>query len=148
MNGLNSSHLVFNIIGQMVKLLRIFQNEKTFCNDITFIQFCVLDTVYKGDKITLSCIGHELEIDKSTASRLLDPLVEKGFIVRVKSDCDSRSMVLNLTDSGFAVYEKVWTCFNEFTEKITDEIKPGQKNKLLSDIHSFLLKMNHNMNLK
>ena len=48
-----------------------------------------------------------LKIDKSGVSRSVEELVKKGFVTREASKTDRRSVVLELTESGKARFEKI-----------------------------------------
>jgi len=63
-----------------------------------------------------------LAVDKSTTTRLLNPLVKQGLIRRDKSKKDQRAVDLTLTEKGQGTHGKVWTCIEGFVQAINGGI--------------------------
>lgn len=72
------------------------------------ISMAVLRTLYAIDslrleKISVGDVASELEVDASTASRLVETAVANGYALRNPSPDDRRKSVLNLTETGRAI---------------------------------------------
>lgn len=65
---------------------------------------------YKGEdgrrEVTVGTVAERLGIDPSRASRLVSELVDKGYVRRVASQKDSRRIVLEATEKGWAFGEE------------------------------------------
>lgn len=59
-----------------------------------------------GREVTVGTVAERLHIDPSRASRLVSELVDKGYIRRVASQTDSRRIVLEATEKGWAFGEE------------------------------------------
>jgi DNA-binding MarR family transcriptional regulator len=57
-------------------------------------------------EVTVGTVAARLGIDPSRASRLVSELVDKGYIRRVASQADSRRIVLEATEKGWAFGEE------------------------------------------
>ncbi len=99
---------LLELIAEMSKATRIFQQESVFCEGITFNQFTILDQMAKtGGEIPLSELHGRLEVEKSTTTRLVAPLLKKGLVEKNRSKKDSRAANLSLTKEGRETLDRV-----------------------------------------
>jgi MarR family transcriptional regulator, 2-MHQ and catechol-resistance regulon repressor len=92
------------------ELLRMFQfrdRERICCHDISVTQCYALEALVEGDGLTLNELAARLYLDKSTASRVVDALVAKGYASRVPHATDGRAVALTPTPSGRRLYERI-----------------------------------------
>jgi DNA-binding MarR family transcriptional regulator len=68
--------------------------------DLTQQQLRYLQVISRMKNPTLTELARELDLTKPTVTVLADKLVEKGYIRRVKSDKDRRSMHLHIDKKG------------------------------------------------
>lgn len=61
--------------------------------------------VSQGDNVTVGAVAEYLDIDPSTASRLVGQAIDAGFVSRRASPVDARRAQLQLTDAGRRVKE-------------------------------------------
>jgi DNA-binding MarR family transcriptional regulator len=59
-----------------------------------------------GDDVTVGAVAEYLDIDPSTASRLVGHAIDAGFVSRHASPVDARRAQLQLTDAGRRVKER------------------------------------------
>jgi DNA-binding MarR family transcriptional regulator len=90
-------------------------------NDLTRKQFHYLQVIIRMKNPALSELARELGITKPTVTVLVDKLVEKGYVRRVKSDDDRRSMHLHLNKKG----NKINTLREIAHNRIAEKIKSG-----------------------
>jgi DNA-binding MarR family transcriptional regulator len=69
----------------------------------------------------LSNIHSILKVDKSTTTRLLSPLLNEGFINKIKSEENHRSFTLSLTEKGISIHKQTSDCIKEFLSEISLE---------------------------
>ena len=100
---------LLDLIAQLSRATRIFQQESAFCAGVTFSQFFILDQVAAtGGRLALAELHSALEVEKSTTTRLVAPLVKQGLVSRRRSRQDSRAVELSLTPQGREVLKTVW----------------------------------------
>jgi len=75
--------------------------------NITSSQFMVVVGIAHKRAHTLTEFCDFLGYDSGAMKRLLDRVEEKGMIRRVRSEEDRRSQILELTESGKALYPKI-----------------------------------------
>ena len=99
---------LLGLIAEMSKTTRIFQQGSTFCEGITFTQFNILDQLAKaGGRLSLAELHGHLEVEKSTTTRLVAPLVKSGLVAKERSKTDSRATVLRMTREGRETWDRV-----------------------------------------
>lgn len=74
---------------------------------ITSAQFRVVVGIAHERASTLSEFARFLDIDTGAMKRLLDRVEDKGWIRRVRCPNDRRTLILELTDDGRAIYPKI-----------------------------------------
>jgi DNA-binding MarR family transcriptional regulator len=121
---------VLSLVSDLCQVVRFCRQDAIFCEDVTFTQFIILDEVAKKKMLKMLELHQILAVDKSTTSRLVNPLVQQGLIERKISDHDSRAVNLRLTPAGRKVHRKVWLCLEGFVSAIEGRI-PEKKKKLV-----------------
>ena len=80
-------------------------------------------------------------MDKSTTTRLVNPLVKQGLVLREKSEHDSRAVNLKLTEEGESVRKNVWACLSRFVDVIQTEIPKEKREQVCEAVRIFLRAM-------
>ena len=80
-----------------------------------------------------------LSVEKSTTTRLVNPLIQKGLLRRNKTQNDSRAAKLVLTEEGIKVHQKVWSCLTDFFQKVNRNIPEKTKDDVLKSVETFIL---------
>ena len=124
---LSSDRHMLSIISALSRAIRCCQQEDTFCENVTFTQFTILDAVGKTGTLRLSDLHNIPVVEKSTTTRLVAPLVNQGLIVRKKSQQDSRAITLQLTDEGKAVLKRVWVCLSRLFNAIEESLPEDKR---------------------
>lgn len=78
-----------------------------------------------------------LKIDKSGVSRSVEELVKKGFVIREPSKTDRRSVVLKLTESGKARFEKIEKDMYIEFKKVFSMIGKSDQDKVLEALRIY-----------
>ncbi|MCE5346057.1 MAG: MarR family transcriptional regulator [Bacteroidales bacterium] len=87
-------------------------------NDLTHQQLHYLRVIVRMQNPSISEIASELKLTKPTVSVLIDKLVAKGYIVRVKSDEDRRCMHLHVSEKGMQINSILEMARERLTEKV------------------------------
>ncbi len=96
-------------IQQFREIIRIFereiflQNTASCCNGVSLSQCHTLLEIEKNNKISVSELAQNMQLDKSTVSRTVDGLVKMDMVDRVIPDENRRKAILNLTEEGKTV---------------------------------------------
>lgn len=60
----------------------------------------LLERLEFGRPVSVSVLAEQLAVRPSTVSKMLDRLIEKGFVQRINSDGDARRTMVLLTETG------------------------------------------------
>lgn len=72
-------------------------------------QFRAMVMIANEPEKSLSCVAEHLALSLPTTSRIIQGLVNKGFLKRHDSTDDRRKMVLGITAKGQAVLNVAWS---------------------------------------
>ena len=122
----------------MAQVTRCCRQDVAFCEDVTFHQFMILAAVAKKEEMPMNDLHTILAVEKSTTTRLVNPLIQKGLLRRDKALHDSRAITLFLTPEGRKTHEKVLLCLAGFFQKITKNIPEGKRADVLGAIRIFI----------
>lgn len=123
---------------EMSKTTRCCQHETVICENLTFNQFYILDLIAENQILKLSDLQDLLSVEKSTSTRLVDPLVKRGMVVREKSEVDYRAINLKLTRHGEEVHHDVREGLLGFVDSIENEIPEDKREMVYEGIKLFL----------
>lgn len=86
----------------------IIQCYKPFFDElgITYAQYLVLMVLWETDDMPVNDIAKRLVLETNTVTPLIKRMETAGFVQRRKSDTDSRSIIISLTDKGRETEEK------------------------------------------
>ena len=99
---------LFEIIMSLAREIRCCSRDEAICQNVTFHQFIILDAVARKGELGLADLHQILSVEKSTTTRLVNPLVQKGLLKRDRATHDSRAATLSVTEEGMETHRKVW----------------------------------------
>ncbi len=91
-------------------LLRLYQfrdRERICCHDITVSECYALEALVRRGPQTLNQVAAALRLDKSTASRVVRALEEKGYVRRAAHPEDGRAVQLAASASGERLFNRI-----------------------------------------
>jgi DNA-binding MarR family transcriptional regulator len=128
---------IFEILMALAREIRCCSRDEAICGGVTFHQFVILDAVAKNKGLDLADLHKILSVEKSTTTRLVNPLLQKGLLKRDKAEHDSRAAKLTLTEEGMETHRRVWMCLGGFFENITRNIPEDRQEKVLEAVKVF-----------
>ncbi len=75
-------------------------NQMLKQHDLTFSQWQVLNVLHHLPINTPAQIAHEIGLDRSAVTRLVDKLCVNGYVTREHDKLDRRSVIVMLSESG------------------------------------------------
>lgn len=127
-----------SVIRKLIVSLRVFQAESIFCEDITFNQFTILDYINTSGILEMSDLHRLLSVEKSTTTRMIEPLAVKGYLTKTPSVHDSRAVELRLTPEGKKVHQTVSKCISDFMTNMNNSIPKKNKDDVLNAVEVFI----------
>ena len=135
---LQDNQEILTLISDLCQVIRCCRQDAVFCEGVTFSQFLILNHVAKKGTLKMLDLHQILAVDKSTTTRLVNPLVKQGLVKREKSDHDSRAANLRLTPAGKEVHRKVWLCLENFVNAIGGGIPAEKKGDVYEAVKLFI----------
>jgi DNA-binding MarR family transcriptional regulator len=97
---------ILNSIRHLVRALRLFDREAQAKHGISAAQMFVLHTLNEQDGISLNELAEKTATDQSSASVVVQRLVDAGHVSRTTRKDDRRHVELRLTAKGRGVVRK------------------------------------------
>lgn len=114
------------------KLGLLKKNNGSCCAAVLTLAQChALVEIGRVSTISLKELSIILAIDMSTTSRTVDGLVKKGYVQRIPSLEDRRSINISLTESGFVIFETIESNNDTFFADIFDNIPNDEQMNVL-----------------
>lgn len=126
------------IFAGLSQVLRCCSQDEAFAEGVTFHQFMIMDAVAQKGMLNMADINKILSVEKSTTSRQVKPLIQKGLLRRDKAAHDSRVVTLVLTAEGLKVHKKICLCLMDFFQKIIQNIPANRKNEMQESVRIFI----------
>lgn len=127
-----------DVFGGLSQVLRFCCRDEAFCEGVTFHQFLILSAVAREKELHMADLHKLLSVEKSTTTRLVNPLIKKGLLLRGKAENDSRAVKLTLTKAGLETHKKVEVCLNNFFEKVLGNIPANKRSDILKSVKTFI----------
>lgn len=128
---------LFEVIMTLAREIRCCSRDEAICQDLTFHQFIILDAVARRGELGLTDLHQILSVEKSTTTRLVNPLIRRGLIKRNRAMHDSRAATLSLTQEGRETHRQAWDCLEGFFDGIAENIPAGRREEVLAAVKIF-----------
>ncbi|HEX3627554.1 MAG TPA: MarR family transcriptional regulator [Verrucomicrobiae bacterium] len=111
--------------------------EKLATQDISVAQWVVLRTLYDKRDVTLNEAAEEVGVDKSSLSRMVERLVQKGLLIRAEGN-DRRSVGLTLTPAAMKLVPQLARLADKNDEEFFHTLSAKQREEFLATIKRLL----------
>jgi DNA-binding MarR family transcriptional regulator len=111
--------------------------ERLAGRDFSVAQWVVLRTLYDSSGVTLNEAAAQVGVDKSSLSRMVERLVQKGLVNRTQGD-DRRSVGLTLTPAGKKLVPQLAQLADENDAAFFNTLASKQRAKFLATIKQLL----------
>jgi DNA-binding MarR family transcriptional regulator len=129
---------LMDVLGGLSQVMRCCCRDEAFCEGVTFHQFMILDAVAKEKELHMADLHKILSVEKSTTTRLVNPLITKGLIRREKADHDSRAVKLTLTGKGRETHKNVQVCLISFFQRVLGNVPAKKRTDVLESVKIFI----------
>ena len=140
MNKMNPSEL-HDHVGYWLRCLSNLVSstfaEKLASRDISVAQWVVLRTLYNKREVALNKAAAEVGVDKSSLSRMVERLVQKGLLIRAEGS-DRRSVGLTLTPAAMKLVPQLAKLADENDEGFFNSLSTQQREEFLATIKGLL----------
>ena len=88
-------------------------------------------SLIENDGIEMSVFSTKLGIDNSTATRLIDGLEKKKWVIRERVESDNRIIKVFLTSTGKKIFKNIERKFEKIGFLIENEVDPDLKGEII-----------------
>ena len=94
-------------LSDLVRTYLIGERDRISCHDISLTQCYALEVLLRRGPSTLNALAGELNLDKSTASRVVMALQRKRYVGRAAHPGDARAILLDVTPAGRRLHDRL-----------------------------------------
>jgi DNA-binding MarR family transcriptional regulator len=125
-------------LAQLSFLLQGTLERRAGERDISLVQTRLLG-ILRDRTPTMSELAELLELDKSSASGLVDRAQKRGLVRRVPSQLDRRSVRIRLTPEGRGLVQEVSADFSDDVTAMLEPLTPELRQQLTSTLNRVLV---------
>jgi MarR family transcriptional regulator, organic hydroperoxide resistance regulator len=104
--------------------------------DLTYNQYKMLLTIYDRGNCTLNLLAKELRIAMSSASEMVDRLVNLGFVYRAVDEGNRRQVVICTTEKGEELIRELRRGIVENYRTLLDRLPEEEQERLVSSFEA------------
>lgn len=112
--------------------------ELCFSADLTVTQLYTMTALSEADSMNMTQLASQLYISKQQLTKIVDALVEKGFVHRFGDPGNRRVVLVSLTESGQKLMRQHQELFIDSLIPAFDQLTDAQKHKLVSATEDIL----------
>lgn len=116
------------LIRMVLKQLGSLEKEGAVCCGVTIGQCQAIQEIGLTKQLTLNELAELINLDKSTASRTINNLVNEGFVERIIDSTDRRFIKIKLTEKGIKIFNAIDEGLETYFRNILGDI-PSEKQK-------------------
>lgn len=129
---------ILNSIRQLVRALRLFDREAQSRYGVTAAQMFVLHAIEQEEGLSLNALAARTATDQSSASVVVQRLVEGGYVLRTAQPADRRRIELRLTPKGRGVIRKAPPPAQQKILATVAAMPPRERKELAALLESFV----------
>lgn len=100
------------------------------CGDLSLVEFMALKKVQESNEITIQEMGNAINFTKSGASKIIDRLERKGYVVRMNSPIDGRVCCVSTTDKGKETVAGIMENYTLYLDNVLKGIAPQKVDQI------------------
>jgi DNA-binding MarR family transcriptional regulator len=130
--------MIARLSGYMGRMEEEARDQYNF-KDLTVTQMHYLETISELENPNLTELAGALKLTKPTVTVLIDKLMEKDLVYRVRSDADRRSSHLHLTEKGKLINEMHGYAHRRMVEDIQKRVTPDEMGQLIELLKKIII---------
>ena len=113
-------------LSDLVRVFQSWERARVGRHGLSGSQSHALLALHGVGPLTVSALGENLHLEKSTASRLAKTLLQKGLVRKRSPASDERKVVLQLTEQGMRLSRKVLNDLVEDYVELLEAMDPEE----------------------
>jgi DNA-binding MarR family transcriptional regulator len=123
-------------LGDLIRVYQFRDRDRICCHGLSVSQCYALESVVRSGGLGVNDLAGELFLDKSTVSRVVKGLEEKGLVGRRTHPEDGRAVILVATAQGERLYARIEGEILEQEAEILAEMSPEARRGLTRALRS------------
>lgn len=116
------------------KYLGVLGKSQASCCGSTLGQCYAIVEIGRASQMTLNELANILNVDKSTASRVVNSLVNEGLVERESASEDRRYVSIQLTEKGTKIFEEVEGNMYTYFVQVYDAIPKEKQSQVIESL--------------
>ncbi|MCU0327822.1 MAG: MarR family winged helix-turn-helix transcriptional regulator [Chitinophagales bacterium] len=137
----NQVSQVLNIIFSWDKSLRTIERKFNRDFDLTINQCRIILHIQDKRFVELSYINSWLNVDKSTTTRMIRPLLVSGFVEKFYQFGDKRKIYLRISEQGLEKVNLIKQEFDQLALRVIRVIPAGKRDLTFQMVNEFIKSM-------
>lgn len=130
----------------LVRKLLIRPMELRYSHNLTMTQFHAMLALCFTDSLNMTQLATQLYVSKQQLTKIIDGLVEKGYVHRFGDENNRRVVLVEITDAGRQMMQSCQSAFIDSLLPVFEQLTDTQRRKLMdaaSDIRQVLSDIDH-----
>ncbi len=115
----------------VLRMQQIDTNCLRTYGDVTKREFNLLIMLGRSEKMIMREVADFLCVPVSTATTIIDKLDEKGYLKRMHSSTDRRTIVVALNEEGRSIYLSLRKKLKSFGGEVMNKLDENEKTKFI-----------------
>lgn len=119
---------------QIVRSISIHSKKLMQKCGLSTPQLLILREIEKEGEVPTGIVSHRVSLSNATVTSVLDRLVAKGLVARIRSEADRRKVLVKLTDEGKIQLKEAPSLLQEDFAAAFDKLEEWEKTLILSSL--------------
>lgn len=130
MKGSDNMHPFMRQISITYRCAMRFREDELADTGLSGCQTPYLTALYRHPGISQEELARHLNVNKSSVTRQLSALEERGYVRREPSATDKRFLLVYLTDQANALISRIFSCYGNWNNFLTQDFSDEDKETL------------------
>jgi len=123
---------------QFVRGLGLHRSDATPCGfPVSLAEACALVALTHNEPLSQRELVPALHLEKSTVSRLVVDLIDRGWVIRERDAHDARVQLMRRTPAGVTASDAIMPARNQRFGELLRRIEPGRRQQVVEAVVVF-----------
>lgn len=122
------------VVSEFVRGLQLSQRDEIVCYGVTLTQCAVIGEVGQAGRLTMNQLSERMSLARSTMTRVVDTLVRKGVLERVRDEQDRRVVGVQLTAEGKELADRLEDCLRGYYLAVLQHVPVEKRGEVLDSL--------------
>ncbi|MGL4848900.1 MAG: MarR family winged helix-turn-helix transcriptional regulator [Clostridium sp.] len=134
MEDKNNIRYIGKYISMLYRRSLVYLNNNLKEYNITSSEYMYIINIPDNESVNLTYLSHKLSVDPALTTKVINNLVKKGFIEKIKSETDKRACEVSLTKEGQKVKPEIFRVLNDWVLIMTEGMEEDERMEMMSKL--------------